>query len=552
MTNFGIVYFSQYSFERVTTLILVALIVMFLCTQKPVRRHTRYLIMYFAFLLLYEAGHFFTYSVLHPAGSWGWYAVALGPVGLVGLLNCAYLYPRAFHERERRIAVGAGMLMTGGAFLEYVWRASQAPTVLTETGYAPAYQSGPVIIAAAVILIWTAVVFLRQSCAVSDRREKASARGMALIVIVQMLIMFPIALYTFFRSMPFVTVISALNAAHLILYSLFVFIYFAGTGQGVRLYQRLAGVFLVVVLAGTGIAGHTAFSQFETAYDARYKLRVRGIFQNASDMPEGKIPGDTDYICRITAQGLVPLWSREGACPDSLTRLVDFTPGRWRFSGSRQELDFADAQPMKRYLVQTGGRNHYQYIIRSATGSDYAVGFNYNAYRRRAHAVGLRLVLMALGGMCVVLLCIPALIRIENAWLVRKTGSPEDDSAGAPKAKHQPDQKKMNKAIEYISANYMYDISREGIAAHVQMSPGRFGIAFLQYTGKKFGEYLNDVRIDRACELLAQSRMSILDIAFASGFESISTFSRAFQKKTGTTAREYRERHAVTLSPGEE
>jgi len=52
---------------------------------------------------------------------------------------------------------------------------------------------------------------------------------------------------------------------------------------------------------------------------------------------------------------------------------------------------------------------------------------------------------------------------------------------------------KIQKAVEYINQNYMYDIAREGAAEAVGMSPGRFGRAFLTCTGKKFSEYINDV-----------------------------------------------------------
>ena len=66
---------------------------------------------------------------------------------------------------------------------------------------------------------------------------------------------------------------------------------------------------------------------------------------------------------------------------------------------------------------------------------------------------------------------------------------------------------------------------------------------FRRKTGGKFIDYLNDVRIEKACELLASSDRKIYQIARAVGYDNPKYFFRLFHKKTGVTPEEYRLLH---------
>jgi len=61
----------------------------------------------------------------------------------------------------------------------------------------------------------------------------------------------------------------------------------------------------------------------------------------------------------------------------------------------------------------------------------------------------------------------------------------------------------------------------------------------MQY-GKAPTEYLNELRISRAKELLVDTKDKILQIALQSGFESLSTFYTQFRKVAGVSPNEYR------------
>lgn len=100
---------------------------------------------------------------------------------------------------------------------------------------------------------------------------------------------------------------------------------------------------------------------------------------------------------------------------------------------------------------------------------------------------------------------------------------------------------KLDKTIAFLNENYTYDISREGIAESVGINQDYLGKVFKEYTGMRIHEYINVLRIWRASEMLQEQDQSVADIAYAVGFESLSTFYRVFQKIMGESPGNYRE-----------
>ncbi len=103
---------------------------------------------------------------------------------------------------------------------------------------------------------------------------------------------------------------------------------------------------------------------------------------------------------------------------------------------------------------------------------------------------------------------------------------------------------KIQHAIEYIHSNFVFDISREGLAAMIDLHPDTFSRLFKTYTGKSLPDYINELRITMAKELLTSTSESIVTIAFKTGFESLSTFNRAFHKICNTTPTAYRKNNS--------
>lgn len=102
---------------------------------------------------------------------------------------------------------------------------------------------------------------------------------------------------------------------------------------------------------------------------------------------------------------------------------------------------------------------------------------------------------------------------------------------------------KIKNAIEYINNNYISDISREGLAAWLDINPDNLGRIFKKYTGKKISDYINELRIKNSADKLKNTDDAVIDIAFSVGFESLSTFNRVFYKIMKTTPTRYRNDH---------
>lgn len=107
---------------------------------------------------------------------------------------------------------------------------------------------------------------------------------------------------------------------------------------------------------------------------------------------------------------------------------------------------------------------------------------------------------------------------------------------------------RFNRIQEYIRANFDRDISLDEIAGVAAMTVPAFCRYFKKTTGKTFVTYLSDFRIVYACKLLADDHSTVQNVAFDSGFNSVSQFNRAFKKHTGKTATEYRSAYKLTVT----
>jgi AraC-like DNA-binding protein len=99
---------------------------------------------------------------------------------------------------------------------------------------------------------------------------------------------------------------------------------------------------------------------------------------------------------------------------------------------------------------------------------------------------------------------------------------------------------KINTAIGYLRENYAEDISRENLAATLDLHPDNFSRYFRLLTGKKYSEFLNDLRVEEAIRLLGRTDLSVITIAMNVGFNSLRTFNHAFMAATGKKPSDFR------------
>jgi AraC-like DNA-binding protein len=133
--------------------------------------------------------------------------------------------------------------------------------------------------------------------------------------------------------------------------------------------------------------------------------------------------------------------------------------------------------------------------------------------------------------------------QIEMGVLYNKLktpAAPETVSGDDRPAITESSEEKLKRVIAFIEENFTSDISREGLAAAVDLNPNYMSRLFMTYTGKKINDFINELRITRTIGNIEKGDMLILDIALEAGFESLSTFNRAFKKITGVTPSEYK------------
>lgn len=102
------------------------------------------------------------------------------------------------------------------------------------------------------------------------------------------------------------------------------------------------------------------------------------------------------------------------------------------------------------------------------------------------------------------------------------------------------DQDRMQRVCNYINARLVAEIDRTQLAREANLSEGAFSRFFKLRTGKTLPRYVNELRVGRACRLLAQADGKVTDIAFECGFTNVANFNRRFREIMGLPPSQYR------------
>lgn len=99
---------------------------------------------------------------------------------------------------------------------------------------------------------------------------------------------------------------------------------------------------------------------------------------------------------------------------------------------------------------------------------------------------------------------------------------------------------RMSNIYNFISQNYQRDVTLEEIASEACLTPQAFCRYFKKHTGVTFVTFLNKMRINKACKKLIDGKYeSISEVAYLSGFNSITNFNRVFKKVIRNSPKEY-------------
>lgn len=105
---------------------------------------------------------------------------------------------------------------------------------------------------------------------------------------------------------------------------------------------------------------------------------------------------------------------------------------------------------------------------------------------------------------------------------------------------------RITKVCDFIYTNYREQIKIDEVAELVKMNKASFCRFFKKNTGKTCVNFINDLRINFASNLLLNSNNKVFEVAFDSGFQSLTHFNKMFKRKMNKTPIEYQRAFSKT------
>ena len=107
----------------------------------------------------------------------------------------------------------------------------------------------------------------------------------------------------------------------------------------------------------------------------------------------------------------------------------------------------------------------------------------------------------------------------------------------------------LSRVNKYIFSSYQTGITLASASKALGYSEFHFARQFKRYTGITFKQYLTHYQISMAKEDVLNNEMSIMEIAFKHGFNSVKTFNRVFKSYFGMPPTVYRKESMAYLDP---
>lgn len=120
--------------------------------------------------------------------------------------------------------------------------------------------------------------------------------------------------------------------------------------------------------------------------------------------------------------------------------------------------------------------------------------------------------------------------RCSHATLLAASGSESEVLSGDPVAR----------VCACIDEHFAEPLTLRSLADVVGMAPASLCRCFRRRTGTTLFDYLNRIRVERACHLLCSSGLTVAQVALEAGFVNLSHFNRQFRRVTGCSPRAYR------------
>ncbi|WP_026565132.1 response regulator [Bacillus sp. UNC41MFS5] len=98
----------------------------------------------------------------------------------------------------------------------------------------------------------------------------------------------------------------------------------------------------------------------------------------------------------------------------------------------------------------------------------------------------------------------------------------------------------MKKALEFIHDHYTEELTLQLVSSHVHISRNYFSVLFKRLVGQNFIDYVMDLRVRKAKELLENTSLKVYEVAEQSGFKDVKYFSKLFKKLMGSSPIDFR------------
>jgi len=98
--------------------------------------------------------------------------------------------------------------------------------------------------------------------------------------------------------------------------------------------------------------------------------------------------------------------------------------------------------------------------------------------------------------------------------------------------------------MTYINEHLDEDINLDMMADKLNITSGYLSTYFKEKTGLNFSDYLNDLRIRAAKDMLQNLDLRIQDVAARVGYHNVNSFIRMFKRHAGMTPGEFRKKYA--------
>ncbi len=100
----------------------------------------------------------------------------------------------------------------------------------------------------------------------------------------------------------------------------------------------------------------------------------------------------------------------------------------------------------------------------------------------------------------------------------------------------------MSDIAEYVEQNYKRNVTLKELSTYLGYDYCYLSKAFNRLFSMPFNDYINTYRTDHAISLLTNTNLTVTEITFESGFQSIRSFNYIFKKQTGLTPAEFRKK----------